>query len=249
MTGMPAGDRDGPLLVGYDGSQGAATAIALAANLVPGRHAQVAHLWSPPDGGSALHRRLAHRARTDDHLDTLVAREVAAAAKGVAASGVALAEAVGWTAEPLVRGVYGGEGLELARLAEQVGAAVVVASSSTAILIVGDRFDAFEAQHRVVRRLQLVGLFERGASLVILPGRLEELVLEDVRLAGLGIALIISSSTRLASSGSRLPRRCCANRAYTIGWLGASALAGLNSFVFWSYPTIWYAHRAPSAAF
>ena len=129
MTGIPAGDRDGPLLVGYDGSHGAATAIALAANLMPDRHAQVAHLWSPPDGGSALHRRLAHRAWTAEHLDTLVEREAAAAAKGVAASGVALAQAAGWSAEPLVRGVYGGEGHELARLAAQDGTAVVVVGS------------------------------------------------------------------------------------------------------------------------
>jgi nucleotide-binding universal stress UspA family protein len=119
----------GPLLVGYDGSRGATTAISLAAHLLPAGPAQVVHLWSAPDRGSALHRRLAHRARTDEHLDTLVAREVAEAAKDVAASGVALAQAAGWTAEPLVRGVYGGEGLELARLAEQSGAAVVVVGS------------------------------------------------------------------------------------------------------------------------
>ena len=119
----------GPLLVGYDGSRAATTAISLAAHLLPPGPARVVHLWSSPDRGSALHRRLAHRARTDEHLDTLVAREVAEAAKNVAASGVVLAEAAGWTAEPLVRGVYGGEGLELARLAEQVGAAVVVVGS------------------------------------------------------------------------------------------------------------------------
>jgi nucleotide-binding universal stress UspA family protein len=120
----------GPLLVGYDGSRGATAAISLAAHLLPAGPARVVHLWSSPDRGSALHRRLAHRARTDGHLDTLVAREAAAEAKNVAASGVALAEAAGFTsAEPLVRGVYGGEGLELARLAEQLGAAIVVVGS------------------------------------------------------------------------------------------------------------------------
>jgi nucleotide-binding universal stress UspA family protein len=119
----------GPLLVGHDGSAGATTAISLAGNLLPAGHARVAHLWSSPDRGSVLHRRLAHRAWTAEHLDTLVAGEVAAAAKDVAAAGVVLAEAAGWTAEPLVRGVYGGEGAELARLAEQCGAAVVVVGS------------------------------------------------------------------------------------------------------------------------
>jgi nucleotide-binding universal stress UspA family protein len=117
------------VLVGYDGSAGATTAISLAANLLPPGHARVAHLWCPPDRGSALHRRLAHRASTDEHLDSLVEKEVAAAAKNVAAAGVVLAEAAGWTAEPLVVGVYGGEGAELARLAEQHGAALVVVGS------------------------------------------------------------------------------------------------------------------------
>jgi nucleotide-binding universal stress UspA family protein len=115
-----------PVLVGFDGSHDAATAIRIAARLMPARHARVAHLWSTPHTGSALYRRLAHRAWTNEHLERLVRREAAASAKNVAAGGVELAEAAGWTAEPFVRGVYGNEGLELAALAEELRPAAVV---------------------------------------------------------------------------------------------------------------------------
>lgn len=130
-TGRGSPDETGGevLLVGFDGSHGAATAVAVAGRLMPARRARVAHLWSSPDAGSRLHRRLAHRARTDEHLRMLVGREVAASAKSVASDGVALAEAAGWTAEPLVRGGYGGEGLELARLAGSLRPAAVVVGS------------------------------------------------------------------------------------------------------------------------
>jgi len=128
MAQVPADHGELPdLLVGFDGSEGAVTAIAVAGRLLPGRHARVVHLWTAPDRGSALHRRLAPRARSDQHLDELVQDETAAAARDVAAAGVALAGAAGWTAEPVVRGVYGGEALELARLAE--GSAAVVLGS------------------------------------------------------------------------------------------------------------------------
>ncbi|MDN5918155.1 MAG: universal stress protein [Pseudonocardia sp.] len=124
-----AADTDGFLLVGFDGSHGAVTAIAVAGDLLPARHARVAHLWSSPDAGSALHRRLAPQAVTNDHLDTLVRREAAAAAHHVAAGGVALAKAAGWTADPLVRGAYNSEGVELAHLADELHPAAIVLGS------------------------------------------------------------------------------------------------------------------------
>lgn len=124
-----AGGNAGFLLVGFDGSHGAVTAIALAGHLLPGRHARVAHLWTSPDRGSDLHVRLADRAWTNDHLDSLVRREAAAVARSVAAGGVTLARAAGWTAEPLVHGIYGEAGLELTHLAGELRAAAIVLGS------------------------------------------------------------------------------------------------------------------------
>ncbi|MDD7941548.1 universal stress protein [Actinomycetospora lutea] len=125
----PARDGEGSLLAGYDGSREAASAIAVAARLLPDRTARVVHLWNRPDAGSDLHRRLAARARTADDLTRRVEREVADVARNIAAGGVALARAAGWTAEPQVAGVYGGEGLQLARLAEEMQPAAVVVGS------------------------------------------------------------------------------------------------------------------------
>lgn len=117
------------LLVGFDGSPDAATAIAVGARLVPDRPARVAHIWSAPDAGSVIHRRLAHRAWTGEHLERLARDEAAAAAGDVAADGVALARAAGWTAEPLVRGEHTDQGLDLAALAEELQPAAVVVGS------------------------------------------------------------------------------------------------------------------------
>ena len=64
-----------------------------------------------------------------DELTTLLEREGAAEAQRVAADGVSLARAAGWEAEPLAHRGYGGEGLELARLTEQLLSAAVVVGS------------------------------------------------------------------------------------------------------------------------
>ena len=87
------------------------------------------HLWAPPFASAELRRRLLRRAASLDELAELLEREGAAEADRVAADGVALAQAAGWQAEPLAQRSYGGEGLELARLAEQLRPAVVVAGS------------------------------------------------------------------------------------------------------------------------
>ncbi|GAA4763445.1 universal stress protein [Actinomycetospora chibensis] len=120
---------DGSVLLGFDGSHAAMTAVSIAAELMPLRHARVAHLWTAPGADSTMHRRLARRAWNGDHLWRLVRREAASTANSVAARGVTLAEAAGWTAEPFVHEVHGGEGLALAELAERFRPAVVVVGS------------------------------------------------------------------------------------------------------------------------
>lgn len=128
MGGVTTG-HGGFLLVGFDGSRDAADAIAVAAHLMPAWRVRVAHIWTSPDPGSGLHRRLAHRAQTREHLERLARQEAAAAADGVAANGAALARAAGWTAEPLVRGEHTDEGVDLAALAEELRPAAVVVGS------------------------------------------------------------------------------------------------------------------------
>jgi len=108
------------VLVGYDGSPDAAVAIEIGARLLPGCRAHVAHLWSPPFAASELRARLIQRAGTVREMIEMLEREALAEAERVAADGVTLARGAGWDAEPLVRRVYGAEGLELAALAEEM---------------------------------------------------------------------------------------------------------------------------------
>lgn len=130
MTATPQAAAPGRfLLVGFDGSPDAAAAIATGAHLVPDRPVRVVHIWTPPAAGSAIHRRLAQRAWTTEHLERLGREEAAASASRVAADGVALARAAGWVAEPLVRGERVDEGSDLAALAEELRPAAVVLGS------------------------------------------------------------------------------------------------------------------------
>lgn len=135
VTSLAAHDRasghrgDSSVLLGFDGSHAAMTAISVAAHLMPSRHGRVAHLWTAPDANSAMHRRLAHQAWNSDHLWTLVRREAAATAESVAARGVSLAQAAGWSAESVVHEVHAGKGFALAELAERLRPAVVVVGS------------------------------------------------------------------------------------------------------------------------
>jgi len=117
----------GFLLVGFDGSHDAATAIAVGARLMPDRPVRVAHLWSSPDAGSVTYRRLAHRAWTNEHLERLAREEAADSAGIVADGGVALARAAGWTAEPFVRGAR--EGFDLVAVAEELRPTAIVVGS------------------------------------------------------------------------------------------------------------------------
>jgi nucleotide-binding universal stress UspA family protein len=125
-----APETDRPhVLAGYDGSPDAANALEIGARLLPGLAAHVVHLWAPPFTSGKLRRRLLRGAASLDELAALLEREGAAEAERVAADGVALAHAAGWQAELLAHRSYGGEGLELARLAEELRPAAVVVGS------------------------------------------------------------------------------------------------------------------------
>lgn len=117
------------VLVGYDGSPAAAGAIATGARLLPNSVARVVHLWSPPIANTELRRRLQRRAKSVDDLMALLEQEGAAEAERLGADGVALAQAAGWEAHPLTRRIHGGEGIELALVAENLRPAVVVLGS------------------------------------------------------------------------------------------------------------------------
>jgi nucleotide-binding universal stress UspA family protein len=117
------------VLVGYDGSPDAANAIEIGALLLADLAARVVNLWSPPFSSEELRRRLGRDARSLDELASLLEREGVAEAERVTGAGVALARAAGWDAQPLVHRSYGGEGLELARLAEELHPAAVVVGS------------------------------------------------------------------------------------------------------------------------
>jgi nucleotide-binding universal stress UspA family protein len=113
-------------LIGYDGSSAAGNAIRIAARLFPRSPAAIAYLWSPPFASEALRARLVRQAGSAEELAALIQKEGAAEAEDVAAEGVALARAEGLEARPIVRRCYGGEGLELARLAEELRPSVIV---------------------------------------------------------------------------------------------------------------------------
>src|SRR5690242_8185259 len=117
------------VMAGYDGSVAAGAAIEAAASLLPRAHAWIAHLWMPPFADDALRRRLWHGTRRVDEFVEAVEREGGAEADRLAATGVALARAAGWDAEPLVERGYGGEGLQLAALAEKLEPDVLVVGS------------------------------------------------------------------------------------------------------------------------
>jgi nucleotide-binding universal stress UspA family protein len=116
-------------LVGYDGSPDAALAIEIGARLLPELHARIVHLWTPPFSSRELRRRLERRAGSIDELIELLEREGEAEAARLTAGGVALAQAAGWEATPLLHRTFGGEGFALAHLAEQLRPAIVVVGS------------------------------------------------------------------------------------------------------------------------
>ncbi|EJZ10816.1 universal stress protein [Mycolicibacterium vaccae] len=118
------------VMVGYDGSPAANAAISAAAVLFPNAHAWIAHIWTPPFASTKLRRRLRAAAASTDELVELIEREGAREADAIAATGVALAKAAEWDAEPIVKRTIGSDGLRLAQLAEKL---------DTDVIVVGDR--------------------------------------------------------------------------------------------------------------
>nr|BFE60241.1 universal stress protein [Dactylosporangium thailandense] len=117
------------IILGYDGSPAATAAIEAGARLFPQAYAWVAHLWTPPFGSTSLRERLWAGAEHVDEFVEAVEREGRREADRMAAVGVTLAAAAGWTAEPLVVSSYGGEGLRFAELAERVDADLALVGS------------------------------------------------------------------------------------------------------------------------
>ena len=117
------------VLVGYDGSPAAAEAITVGASLLPAATAWIAYLWSPPFTSPELFAHLRRRARNLDELLELVEAEGGAEAQRLVATGIAVARATGWTAESIVRRTLGGEGFEMAALAEELEADLILVGS------------------------------------------------------------------------------------------------------------------------
>ncbi|GID95639.1 universal stress protein [Amorphoplanes digitatis] len=116
-------------IVGYDGSPAASAVIDVGTALFPRARAWMTHMWSPPFASETLRRRLwAGTGHVDDFVDA-IEREGEREAARIAGVGVTLAKAAGWDAEPLVRRIYGGEGLEFAQLAEKFDPDLVLLGS------------------------------------------------------------------------------------------------------------------------
>jgi nucleotide-binding universal stress UspA family protein len=117
------------VLVGYDGSLPAGAAIEGCGHLLPAAHAQVAHLWTPPFASEQLRRRLWRGTGEVDAFVAAMEHEGRRESDRIAAMGVTLARAAGWTAEPLTERCYGGEGFVLTDMARKVGADLLVLGS------------------------------------------------------------------------------------------------------------------------
>jgi nucleotide-binding universal stress UspA family protein len=114
------------VVVGYDGSPSANLAIDAGALLLPNARCWVTHLWTPPFASESIRQRVWSGVSTIDDFREAIEREGAHEAEQIASTGVILARAAGWEAEPLVRRSYGGEGLLFASIAEEVDADLVL---------------------------------------------------------------------------------------------------------------------------
>ncbi|HET6532338.1 MAG TPA: universal stress protein [Actinoplanes sp.] len=117
------------IMTGYDDSPAARAAIEAGTLLLPTAHAWITHLWTPPIASETLRHRLWSGRRTLDEFVAAIEREDEWEAGRVAGRGVMLARASGWDAEPLVHRTFGGEGLELARLARSKHADLILVGS------------------------------------------------------------------------------------------------------------------------
>lgn len=114
------------ILLGFDGSQAASTAIEVATELFPNAAATLLYFWTSPIGDPAVPGRFTTRARSLDELIEIAEREGAERADRLVEEAVAGLRAAGWEAEPLVRRLYGGVGFGLAQAAEELDADLIV---------------------------------------------------------------------------------------------------------------------------
>ncbi|EXG82476.1 universal stress protein [Cryptosporangium arvum] len=117
------------VLLGYDGSPAANAAIDAGARLFPGAHATLAYVWTPPFASDEMRNRLWAGAKNIDAFRAAVEREGSREATRLISTGIHLARAAGWDAEARLEAAYGGNGLELAQLAEELDADLVVVGS------------------------------------------------------------------------------------------------------------------------
>ena len=125
-----AGDLSGPLVIGYDGSDGARTAVARAGQLLGGRDAVVVNVWESmirhPLSGRALRAMPADEFRG---LTRDVDEYLRAVAVEVAEEGAAVAREHGLDARPETVEATGAAWHGLLAVARSSGAAAVVAGS------------------------------------------------------------------------------------------------------------------------
>ncbi|MEV4281511.1 universal stress protein [Actinoplanes xinjiangensis] len=108
------------VIVGYDATAPASAALDAAARLLPHAHAWITHLWTPLLADDNLRRRLRTAEPDVDAFLPALERESEWRAARTAETGAVLARAHGWEAETLIHRVMGGEGTELAQLAEKM---------------------------------------------------------------------------------------------------------------------------------
>ena len=124
------GASDGPTLIAYDGSAGARAAIGVAGRILPGRRATIVHVWNSPMRHTLSGRALAG-APVDEvrefsaDYEQLFADESAS----VVQQGVALARGAGLDASGEAIESGSGAWRALAEVANDRGAAVIVAGS------------------------------------------------------------------------------------------------------------------------
>jgi nucleotide-binding universal stress UspA family protein len=97
--------------------------------LFPGARGWITYLWLPPFASDKVRQRLRATARDVTELIELVEQEGEREAHRLVATGVTLARAAGWDAEPLLKQTWGAQGLRIAQAAEEVHADVVLVGS------------------------------------------------------------------------------------------------------------------------
>jgi nucleotide-binding universal stress UspA family protein len=121
------GALDGPVVVAYDGSEGATRAIEVAGRLLSGRATVIVHVWEP-----VFHRTLAERALAAGRVDDLpemvvqIHQAVAHEAEMTTQQGVAAARAAGLDAAGDTIEADHGAWRAVARAARTHGAAAIV---------------------------------------------------------------------------------------------------------------------------